>query len=194
MTRLRARPITGQSLTDYVLVVGVVTMCMAGMQTFVRRYAQAEVRAKTDELLAITTSDATNPDIRRRGMDTQRRGAEFRRPGSGFSTADINDPALGGDYSSKSEVTVSGMTIREEAVGDGRGKMRVAQEDRIVVRHSRDAFQGYRRQPPEMLVKHGRWFNRDEDNSPVRYGANYGPDHVPPEKPPRRGRQTVTGP
>ena len=65
----------GQSVTEHAVIGAVILAALIGMQTYLRRGVQARIKTSTDNLLAISDEDATNPDPTKRGEQTQRFGA-----------------------------------------------------------------------------------------------------------------------
>ena len=62
------RIVRGQSITEYVIVAGLVALAVMTMQTFVKRGIQSAVKTSTDDLLRIADDDVSGEATQRRAM------------------------------------------------------------------------------------------------------------------------------
>lgn len=97
-----------QSLTEYVILLVVVLSAIVGVQTFLRRGIQAQVKLVADDVLALSPADLSDPLPTKRGEATQALGMDTQDPGSGFD---------GGDVVSERVVKQTAEFIEERSVG-----------------------------------------------------------------------------
>ncbi len=152
----------GQSVSDYVIAVGLVGATMATMQVFIQRYVQAKIKDGTDSMMAISTQDASKPQpwaasvaiADERGMATQRLGNDFRLPSSGFN--DKPDVVA--------EATSTQIRNMHEQ-GDGTRRVIDTADHSALVTNARSRFKGQGPAPTQLGVqpdtqKHP-WFRTD---------------------------------
>lgn len=147
---MRREGARGQSITDYAIAISMVVVTLVTMQTFIRRYVQAEIRGKTDDLLAISDADATNPDWRGRGMETQRLGHETFR----------QDAGIGGTSTIFNATTTSNRQLTEQITG---GKLRVTRDESHIRRRGDQQVSSSLPNPAPLSVPPGAWFRRQQD-------------------------------
>lgn len=140
----------GQAISEYGIILAVVVGAMLTMNTFIRRYVQAEMRDKTDEFLAISTDDATDTDLRTKGMETQRLGIDQLLPGRGIN----------GSNTTYSASTGSQSAIRESTSTAG-GPV-VSQDFSLVVRNGEQESVTVNENPGANMFPAGRWFHKKD--------------------------------
>lgn len=149
----------GQSLSDYALAIGVVVAMMAGMQTYIQRAIQAQIKDTTDDVLAISEFDATNPSLDARGRLTQLKGIDRRQPNTG-----INGGSIVADVQSAS------VASWDEGIRSGRRIAIASASNTATPPNQQFYFEAVRSQPEGIVVSPRQWFHSEKHKQREREG------------------------
>ena len=138
---------SGQTISEYGIVIGTVIFALIVMQTYIRRYVQAEVKLSTDQLLSITGADAAAG-----GVETQRLSRDPLAPDAGF-----NRTSLIGEYN-----TSSTRAMVESPSGGAGSPLAASTDTSVVERTGKQQTVQVRRMLPNQALPPGRLFSRDD--------------------------------
>lgn len=144
----------GQAITEYAIVIGIVVTALFTMQTFIRRYVQSEIKSTSDDFLAISMVDGTNPDPNQRGMETQILGTEQYENNSGIRRS--NDI-----FHSNSTLTRTLVETPDKISG----KLYVSTDQTLATRDGQQRVEQARRTPPRVGLPPAQWFKKPDDSN-----------------------------
>lgn len=141
MIRRRRLSGNGQTISEYGIVIGTVIFALIAMQTYIRRYVQAEIKSSADDFLSVA-----NP------MQTQRLSIEPLASNAGF-----NHSRLIGDYNTNATRAM----VEEPRAVDG--ALVATTDTSVVERTGRQQVVQVRRMLPHQAIPPGRLFERPKD-------------------------------